>query len=280
MSQIFTEKFFTSTYLFWNPRVQYSNVSNSTIALTSDIPTKTKRFKNYFSFTQNKQLLEVNRKLSSLNAEILNQQGPSYTQFKEEIHKHGIKGFYILQLNLIDLNNCFEKGNQRSLFSKMILRIVNVVRKIFGYSQISLQRYEVFDICKMMKLMKKTALALTEDDKKRALFSVEVNGCENPNLSNDNLQRLELGLRRKIVIKQGSNRFAIRYLEDKKYFQLVSFRSNCCAEVQAYDNHGKQLEFEEGSKDRPVILDPDINFQISSKKSDTAPFQFKLVKKI
>lgn len=178
---------------------------------------------NPFAYSDNINLKDENKRLVSLYQQIKINQGPDIERFKLEIKNKLDHEKAELNVNLGIMNSHFKKGNQLSLLSEIVLKIVNFILPLFGYAPYEIpQPYQEIDE-NIFRTFEKANCRLTEAEIAHSKYLVE---------SNDNLiahlnlteafEKVRLGLESTVHIEiDKNNQYLVSFNEKSQNFSLI-----------------------------------------------------------
>jgi hypothetical protein len=137
------------------------------------------RFKAFFTFRQNADLPQVDARLCQIFEMLKKPESAEFQAFKNEVRRNGRQGFTCLKANIVWLYAIMTVNNAKSIFQRTALRIVNIVRGLFGKEKIAFAHYNFADLnqpqmTQTLQAIKKEAFKLSEDEAKQAAFCFEI----------------------------------------------------------------------------------------------------------
>lgn len=218
MTKVFSEDFYNKQLFSNGERVYLTDTGTFEVAPKE---TKWNRFKRFMTFQQDSDIDKVHSQLKVIMEQIGSKSGPQFSDLQHEVHAHGKTKYKNLVVNLNHLREKLDHVGQPNLFSKLILKMVNVARNIFGktsinlkaYTTVSWEREDAFwmaNYSQPLRLSKyihssfnintyhleKEALKLTAEDKQSCKFS-----ANSPEIE-EKIQKLETGLENYWFLKQ------------------------------------------------------------------------------
>jgi hypothetical protein len=225
---IFSEDFYSKRLAKTNQRVRLNN--QGTFEFYTYRSTLWHRFRHYATFQQDPYVCKVHDQLKAIVDETKDKSGPLFNHLAVEVHEHGEKKYKNLNDNLGFLRNKLDQSGQTNVVSKLILKIVNLFRKILGKEPIiiksfarvmfereqhfwmgnysrwfSLSKYKYSSFSVNLYNVEQLGLSLTHEDKLQCAYSAE---SQNPKVD-EYIQKLERGLTGRWLIKQSCKYFNI-----------------------------------------------------------------------
>jgi len=136
-AQIFPESFYTKL-LSNKERISISENGKFEILPPESYFSRLNRF---FTFQQDANIDSVHSRFKSLVEQVTNKEGLDFPALTDEIHSHGKSKYLFLEANLCLLREKLDRVGQLNYFSKLIFKIVNAVRHLFGFTPIELKTY-------------------------------------------------------------------------------------------------------------------------------------------
>jgi hypothetical protein len=211
---IFSKNFYSEFYSITKKEPHYF-LKDGTICV-SENPKRSVFHRIRSVFCIDTDLLAVGNRLR----EIENQcQQPSYDDLRNEIHQAGWKGYTRLLRNIESVRHTIVAANQGNLLQTLLSRIVNIFRKVFAKPPLQKRQCSFIQDMNAFTKFAKKSLAVTDTDKKKCSFFVDVISGDQQKLYSEKLHKLECGLRKKpIYVKSGNQRFTISYDKCNKLF--------------------------------------------------------------
>lgn len=217
---VFSEDFYNKPLFLNGERVSITEKGSFIVAPKES---NWNRFKRFLTFQQDPYIDKVHEQLKVINDQIGSKSGPIFSSLKEEVHSRGEKKFKCLEMNVDILRDKLDRVGQMNLFSRVILKLVNIARYVFHrplielktYAHITFERQEfwwmanyslLLNLSKFVNssfnsnfcILGKEGLKLTEQDKQTCIFSVE----SADNKMNEEFQELEKGLKTQLILRQ------------------------------------------------------------------------------
>ncbi len=206
---------------FWKHRLIHTDLDKNGTIIASPFGRCADIIRHLMCF-QDRQLLNVNRRLKQLETQLRNPSSPEALSFRQEVHSKGSNGAHIFQTNLRHLCKCFEKGNHKSPQSLAALKAINSFRKLFHMQPIAFHRYESIDQ-EVFARMIPQAMQITPQETTQSTFQVTIQNTTSfplPELRQENLLQLEYGLRDNIYFEIEQRKFCLAYNKQKGVFVL------------------------------------------------------------
>ena len=178
--------------------------------------------KRCFTFAQDPNLIAVHRKLK----EIESSSDDELSRIQHEVHKEGFRGAEILKSNIETLSSLFDKANKKSIVTLTLLKVVNLFRKLLHLQPIEFASFGDINRHYLEEAVIKPALEIfTPLEKASCNFSITVQNSPNfpspPELTENNVQKLELGLLGKLNFSIEKHQLALEFDRAKKEFVLL-----------------------------------------------------------
>jgi len=179
--------------------------------------------------SQNQDLIAVHKKLISLQNQIQTPSSQESQALKSQIHNEKTHGADCLLAHLSSLSASFKKGNESSANCSTLLKVVNFIRKLFFLQPIEHYHYTPINLKIFEENAIKPALQLTPQEKLSTKYLPEIQLHSNlpmpPELTRENMQRLELGFLDYILFEIDGKHFALEYNTTDKQFPLSYYNS-------------------------------------------------------
>lgn len=200
---------------------RYRHVQVDSTGTISTVPfSSVQNLKRYFGLDQNKDLIEVNKKLRVLQSQIQDPSNEKLAVLKREIHTQKKEGAELLKSNLFYLNQRFKNGNRAQ--ASTILKLLNYLRRLVHLEPIEHYTYELIDLELFKEKAIAPALELTAQEKEStkliASFHLDFPFQLPANLNQENMQKLELGMKSSIPFSLDGKSFVISYDKEKQSF--------------------------------------------------------------
>jgi hypothetical protein len=185
-------------------------------------------------------LLAVHQKIRNLVSDLQNPQSVAAQAWKQEIHEGTANGYKLLRSCVSSINTRVVAQNDNNRLKILAYKILNFFRSLFCCSKLDSGEYQSIDFAALDRFAKTEALELTEAERQAARHRLTIIS-ENPppELTTDNLQKLEAGLLEAIPLhgdysicyEEHQRRFYIHYLErafesSGEKFAIVKERTN------------------------------------------------------
>lgn len=174
---------------------------------------------NFFTFTQDRDFIEVNESLLSLTKTVANTTASHQRDIlKNELHDEGAAHAKILRHNLTILDARFQKANQKNPLTTLILTVINTVLGFLGSKSITLKTFERIDLNAWDKFIEES-LNLTNDDLTKCHYSITTVNCP-VEWTDATFRKLERGLLEEIKFEWSGDKFAIKFDQKEQKFTL------------------------------------------------------------
>jgi len=182
------------------------------------------RLKQALSLTPDQNLMATHRRLKELEMHIQDPTSPDLQRLKEEIHQVGFLSASRLKRNLQQLNTAFEKANEKCLLTTALIKISDLIGSFFHWQRIESYDFSPLRLEHFKEKAISPALELTVQDPLRCRYSPFLQNHSPfplpPQLTRENLQRLELGLLAEIRFTLDRKQFCLWFDEREKEFEL------------------------------------------------------------